>query len=100
MSRHTYQGDKCTVTVGVDRPLQYVFGSVTRAGAKHPVVLGDPIQNYPPTEEGVDTLLQDAAKYGKCPASVREALLADLEALQTGGNLNIAKWHGDPQPAA
>lgn len=93
MSRHTYQSDQYTITVGVDRPLQYVFGSVMEAGSKHPIILGDPIENYPPSEEGVSLVLSDAARYLKAPESVRAALLEDLDKLFAGGDLNYVKKH-------
>lgn len=96
MSRHSFENDKHKVIVGVDRPLRYIFGQVWKRGSQDPrdmLVLGDPIEGYPPTEEGIDLILQDAAQYVKAPATVRDSLTHELELLATGGDLNIVKHH-------
>lgn len=90
MSRHTYQGKRATLVLGLDAPLQNFFGQVHGKGA--PKMLGKGM-GYPANAEGLRSLCTEATKYEEVPPTVVDALEHDLRTFETGGDLSYERVH-------
>jgi hypothetical protein len=94
MSRHSTKTQKHDIVLGVDRPLNHVFASVFNQ--KGEAARGfDPFSWFSPDEDGVNQAIATVEKFTKCklPASMKDALVADLDTMRQGGDINYAKAH-------
>jgi hypothetical protein len=80
VSRHIYRTGRIEVTLGVDRPLQTLFGFVRKTRAPRPLTT----EGIPVSTEGLAQLLQLAAKHGPIPESCRQALELEVEQFLAG----------------
>ena len=99
MSSHRIQSRKLVVNLSVDRPLRQVLASVmTTTGRPAP---GFPaMTSFPATAEGADeaaasveNFIRRAEPRWSLPESVREALLDDVHALESGRDINYVRVH-------
>lgn len=95
MSRHSTKTQKHEIVLGVDRPLNHVFASVFNNKGEQAKGF-DPFSWFSPDEVGVKQAIEAVEKFTKCtlPTSMKDALIADLDALRQGENINYAKNHG------
>jgi hypothetical protein len=95
MSRHTTNTSKFEIVLGVDRPLNHVFASVFDRKGEDAKGF-DPFSWFAPTSAGVEDAIKAVEGFtkSKLPESIREALLADLMAMQEGQSINYSKTHG------
>ena len=94
MSRHSTKTNKHEIVLGVDRPLNHVFASVFNKKGD-PARGFDPFSWFSPDEDGVNQAIETVEKFTKCklPASMKDALVADLNTMRDGGNINHFKHH-------
>lgn len=94
MSRHSTKTKKHEIVLGVDCPLNHVFASVFNNKGE-PARGFDPFSWFCPSEEGIDQAIAAVEQFAKCalPASMKEALMADLSAMFNGENINYGKNH-------
>lgn len=99
MSSHRLQTRKFIVNISVDLPLRQVLASVmTTTGRPAPGV--QRMTSFPATFEGVEEATTTTEAFIRrsesgwlLPESVRDALLADLQMLEVGGDINYVRVH-------
>jgi hypothetical protein len=100
MSSHRIQTRKFIVNISVDRPLRQVLASVMTTTGR-PASRFPPMTSFPATTEGVDeaatmveAFIRKSEPDWSLPQSVRDALLDDVHALETGRDINYMRVHG------
>ena len=99
MSSHRLQTRKLLVNLAVDRPLRQVLASVTTTSGR-PAPGFHALAGFEATTEGVEeaammveTFIRKAEPDWSLPQSVRDALLDDVHALETGRDINYVRVH-------
>ena len=100
MSNHRIQARKFGVIISVDRPLSQILATVLTTSGR-PATGFPPMTSFPATTEGADeaatmveAFIRKSEPDWSLPESVRAAMLADLQALEVGGDINYIREHG------
>lgn len=100
MSSHRVQTRKLLVNLSVDRPLRQILAIVLTTSGR-PAPGFQPLASFPATTEGVeeaaamvDDFIRRSEPDWTLPESVRDALHADLQTLEIGGDINYIRVHG------
>lgn len=94
MSRHTYQGKRYQLVLGLDAPLRAFFGHV-QSEVQPPRQLGE-MDEFDASREGLDNLLQAASEYEPVPPTIVDSLTHDLATLGKGADLSYERVHSTP----
>lgn len=99
MSSHRIQTRKCLVNISVDRPLRQILASVMTTSGR-PDTAFQPMTSFPATTKGVEeaaavieAFIRRSEPGWNLPETVRAAMLADLQTLEIGGDINYVRVH-------
>ena len=99
MCGHGLQTRKFIVNISVDRPLRQILASVMTTSGR-PAPGFQPLSSFPPTTKGVEeaaavieAFIRRSEPGWSLPETVRAAMLADLQTLEVGGDINYIRVH-------